>query len=67
MSGGILIALAANEIVMCNHYTLGPLDPIINQYQAISILKILKDKPIKAINAKTIILAAQAVKAIKQM
>jgi ClpP class serine protease len=66
MSGRILIALAANEIVMCNHSILRPLDPIIDQYPAVSI-KVLKDKPIKAIGDKTIILTDQAVKAIKQM
>src|ERR1700704_3199265 len=27
MSGGTLIALAANEIVMCHHSVLGPIDP----------------------------------------
>jgi ClpP class serine protease len=27
MSGGTLIALAADEIVMCKHSVLGPIDP----------------------------------------
>ena len=31
MSGGTLIALAADEIVMCAHSVLGPIDPQIGQ------------------------------------
>lgn len=38
MSGGTLIALAADEIVMGEHSTLGPVDPQIGQYPAPSKL-----------------------------
>jgi ClpP class serine protease len=38
MSGGTLIALAADEIVLDPHATLGPVDPQIGQYAAASIL-----------------------------
>src|SRR5918999_5686210 len=36
MSGGTLIALAADEIVMCEHSVLGPIDPQIGQWPAVS-------------------------------
>ncbi len=36
MSGGTLIALAADEIVMDRHAILGPVDPQIGQYPAVS-------------------------------
>ena len=32
MSGGTLIALAANEIVMSEYAVLGPVDPQLGQY-----------------------------------
>jgi len=35
MSGGTLISLAADEIVMCRHSVLGPVDPQIGQYPAV--------------------------------
>ena len=37
MSGGTLIALAADEIVMCEHSVLGPIDPQIGQLAAESL------------------------------
>ncbi|MGZ5544716.1 MAG: SDH family Clp fold serine proteinase, partial [Limisphaerales bacterium] len=39
MSGGTLLALAADEIVMCEHAVLGPVDPQLGEYPAASILK----------------------------
>ena len=36
MSGGTLIALAADEIVMCKHSVLGPVDPQLGQLPAAS-------------------------------
>ena len=41
MSGGTLIALAADEIVMCKHSVLGPIDPQIGQYPAASFIKVI--------------------------
>jgi ClpP class serine protease len=67
MSGGTLIALAADEIVMCEHSVLGPVDPQLGQYPAASILTVLEKKPIAEIDDQTIILADQARKAITQM
>src|SRR6267142_1702562 len=44
MSGGTLIALAADEIVMSEHAVLGPVDPQLGQQPAASILKVLHQK-----------------------
>lgn len=67
MSGGTLIALAADEIVMSEHAVLGPVDPQLGQFPAASILRVLRDKPIAEIDDQTIILADQAQKAISQV
>src|SRR5712672_3728163 len=40
MSGGTLIALAANEIVMCEHSVLGPIDPQLGESPAASLIKV---------------------------
>ncbi|MCX7315488.1 MAG: ATP-dependent Clp protease proteolytic subunit, partial [Hyphomicrobiales bacterium] len=57
MSGGTLIAMAADHIVMCEHSVLGPIDPQIGKYPAASLLKVVKDKPIAEIDDDTLILA----------
>jgi len=67
MSGGTLLALAADEIVMCQHAVLGPVDPQLGEYPAASILKAAHQKPIAEVDDKTLILADQAEKAIVQM
>src|SRR4030081_2375321 len=46
MSGGTLIALAANEIVMCHHSVLGPVDPQLGEAPAASLLKGVEQEPI---------------------
>ena len=40
MSGGTLIALAADEIVIDRHVALGPVDPQIGQYPAASLVEV---------------------------
>jgi ClpP class serine protease len=67
MSGGTLIALAADEIVMSPHATLGPVDPQLGEYAAASILRVIEQKPISEIDDRTIILADSARKAIAQL
>jgi ClpP class serine protease len=67
MSGGTLIALAADEIVMSEHAVLGPVDPQMGEYPAASILKVARQKPIAEVDDKTLILADQAEKAIAQI
>lgn len=67
MSGGTLIALAADEIVMCTHSVLGPVDPQLGQYPAASILSVLEKKPIAEIEDQTLIWADQARKAVARV
>ena len=67
MSGGTLIALAADEIVMGEHSTLGPVDPQIGQYPAPSIVNVLKQKDVSDIDDETLILADISQKAIAQL
>jgi ClpP class serine protease len=67
MSGGTLIALAADEIVMCPHEVLGPVDPQLGQQPAASILKVIEKKPVEEIDDETLILADQAEKAVRQL
>jgi len=56
MSGGTMIALAADELVMDENAVLGPLDPQLGQYPAASLVKVLETKPIKDIDDQTVIL-----------
>jgi len=67
MSGGALIALAADEIIMSEDAVLGPVDPQLGQYPAASILKVVARKPIAEIKDDTLILADQAEKALNQV
>ncbi len=67
MSGGTLIALAADEIVMTESSVLGPVDPQLGEYPAASIVNLLNQKPIDKIEDKTLIMADIAKKAIKQV
>ena len=67
MSGGTLIALAADTIVMSSHAALGPIDPQIDKYPAASLLKIVEEKPIAEIDDETLLLADVGRKAIAQV
>lgn len=67
MSGGTLIALAADEIVMDENAVLGPVDPQIGESPAVSILSVLEQKPISEISDETLIQADIARKAIRQV
>lgn len=67
MSGGTLIALAADELVMDENAVLGPVDPQIGQSPASSILAVLEQKPPKDIDDQTLISADIARKAMGQM
>jgi ClpP class serine protease len=71
MSGGTLIALAADEILMDPHAVLGPVDPQLTDgqgaYAASSIVKVVKEKPIDKISDRTLIMADDARKALDQM
>jgi len=67
MSGGTLIALAADAIVMSPHAVLGPVDPQLGQTPAVSVLKAVQRKPIERVDDQTLILADQAEKAVRQL
>jgi ClpP class serine protease len=67
MSGGTLIALAADEIVMDDNAVLGPVDPQVGQSPAASLLTVLERKEPKDIDDQTLILADVARKAIGQV
>jgi ClpP class serine protease len=67
MSGGTLIALAADEIVMCEHSVLGPIDPQLGESPAASLIKVVGEKPIAKIDDKTLVLADVGRKAIAQV
>ena len=67
MSGGTLIALAADEIVMAENAVLGPVDPQLGQSPAASIVKVLEQKPIAEIDDQTIINADVSEKALRQV
>ena len=67
MSGGTLIALAADEIVMSRHAVLGPIDPQLGQSPAASIIKVVEQKPMGRIDDQTLINADVARKAIAQV
>lgn len=71
MSGGTLIALAVDEIIMDPNAALGPVDPQLGDqtgaYPATSILKVVEKKKIDEIDDKTLILAEEARKAVEQM
>ena len=67
MSGGTMIALAADEIVMDDNAVLGPVDPQVGEYPAASILKVVDQKDINRIDDTTLILADIARKAVNQV
>lgn len=57
MSGGTLIALAADEIVLNKHAVLGPIDPQISGWPAATLERIKQEKDINAIDDVTLALA----------
>jgi ClpP class serine protease len=67
MSGGTLIALAADDIVMGDHAVLGPVDPQIGEFPAASLIKLVETKPIAEIDDRTWILADMGRKAVDQL
>ncbi len=67
MSGGTLIALAADEIIMDENAVLGPVDPQLGNYPAASLLKTLRIKGPENVDDNTIVMADIAEKAILQI
>jgi ClpP class serine protease len=67
MSGGTLISLAADEIVLDPNAVLGPVDPQLGESPAASVLSVLDKKKPDDIEDKTFILADVSRKAITQV
>lgn len=67
MSGGTMIALAANHMVMDPNAVLGPVDPQLGEYPAASVLSVIQRKPVSEIEDKTLIYADMAEKALRQV
>jgi ClpP class serine protease len=70
MSGGTLIALAADEICLDPHAVLGPVDPQLGDqqgsYPAATLLKVIDRKNIDRVDDRTLVLAEEARKALEQ-
>ena len=67
MSGGTMIALAADEIVMDRNAVLGPVDPQLGGVPAASILQVLRIKKPEHISDETLMMADMAAKARVQV
>jgi ClpP class serine protease len=71
MSGGTLIAFAADSIIMDQHAALGPVDPQLGDaqgsYPATSLLQVVAKKKIDEMDDKTLIYVEEARKAMEQM
>jgi ClpP class serine protease len=67
MSGGTLIALAADQIVMAPSAVLGPVDPQLGEYPAASIIAAVERKDVNEVDDKTLILADLSRKAQAQV
>lgn len=71
MSGGTLIAFAADDIIMDPHAALGPVDPQLGDqqgvYPATSLLRVVEKKKLDEMDDKTLIYAEEARKAMDQM
>lgn len=67
LSGGTLIALGADRIIMASHAMLGPIDPQIGGFPAASLARVLRDKPIARIDDQTLIHADIGEKATRQV
>jgi ClpP class serine protease len=67
MSGGTLLALAADEILMDENAVLGPVDPQVGPWPAASILSAIDRKPIERVADETLMLGDIASKAQVQV
>ncbi len=67
MSGGTLIALAADEIIQDKNGVLGPVDPQLNNMPAASILTAVSKKDVNDLDDETLIMADVGEKAIHQV
>jgi ClpP class serine protease len=67
MSGGTLLALAADEILMDPSAVLGPVDPQLGDMPAASLIRVVEKKPLERLDDRTLVLADVAEKAVRHM
>lgn len=67
MSGGTLVALAADHLAMDDNAVLGPVDPQLREMPAASILDAVSKKDVNELDDETLILADVGRKAIEQV
>lgn len=67
MSGGTLLALAAGEILMDANAVLGPVDPQVGEYPAVSLIRAIREKDRNEFDDRTLILADVARTALGQI
>jgi ClpP class serine protease len=67
MSGGTLLALAADEICLDAAAVLGPVDPQLGDLPAASLVRVTGKKPLERIDDRTLIMADVAEKALRHM
>ena len=67
MSGGTLLALAADEILMDAAAVLGPVDPQLGDMPAASLVRVVEKKPVERLDDRTLVLADVAEKAVRHM
>jgi ClpP class serine protease len=67
MSGGTLVALAADEIKMDAAAVLGPVDPQLGDLPAASLIRAVGKKPVERLEDRTLVMADVAEKAVRHM
>jgi ClpP class serine protease len=67
LGDGLLVALAADEVVLDPNAVLGPVMPYAGPYPAVSVLTAVRDKTAERVDDRTLILADQARKARVQV
>ncbi|MGH3037663.1 MAG: SDH family Clp fold serine proteinase [Gaiellaceae bacterium] len=67
MSGGTLIALAADEVLMDEAAVLGPVDPQLGGMPAAALVRVVSKKPLERLDDRTLVLADVAEKALRHM
>ncbi|MBE3584060.1 MAG: ATP-dependent Clp protease proteolytic subunit [Limnochordaceae bacterium] len=67
MSGGTILALAADQIVMDENAVLGPVDPQVGNYAAADLVRVAEMKPIQETDDRTLLLAEMGRKALRQV
>src|SRR6516165_9006124 len=67
MSGGTMLALACDQIVMDPNAVLGPVDPQLGSFPAASVLEVVAQKPLAQVSDQTLMMADLARKALAQV